>query len=86
MIHSLSGGVIAENGVYLFAKVRVGETPSWYLAPRGTEAGCRVLVPCGRSETLLEGVVERVESCTPQTAPCPLSRVREIAQILPAKS
>lgn len=82
MIHSLSGGVIAENGIYTFAKVRVEDSPCWYLAPRIVKAGDKVLVPFGKAELPAEGVVERVETCTDQTAPVPVRRAREILQIL----
>lgn len=81
MIHSLSGGVIAENGVQTFAKVDVAETPAWYLAPRRLEAGTRVVVPVGRSGRA-EGTVLRCEDCTPQTAPVPMNRARAILRIL----
>lgn len=82
MIHSLSGGVIADNGIYNFAKVRFEETPAWYLAPRGVKAGDRVLAPYGRDGAIKEGTVERVETCTAQTAPVPLSHAREIISVL----
>ncbi len=84
MIHSLSGGVIAENGVVTFAKVRVGDMPCWYLAPFKVEAGQHVLVPYGGGTA--EGVVERVENCTPQTAPVSVKRAKEILALLPQNS
>ncbi len=80
MIHSLSGGVLADGGFYEFAKVRVGETPRWYLNGCGAAAGDRVLVPFGGGSA--EGVVERTESCTAQTAPCPFKRAAEIIAVL----
>ena len=82
MIHSLSGGVLADNGPMLFAKVDVHGTPGWYLAPLIVEAGDRVLVPFGREGDLTEGVVVRVETCTRQTAPVPVSRARSIEKKL----
>lgn len=83
MIHSLSGGVIADNGEYLFAKVRVEDTPCWYLSPfPAVKAGDRVRVPFGSGGRLVLGVVERTERCTKQTAPIPLNRAREIEEIL----
>ncbi len=81
MIHSLSGGVIAENGVATYAKVDVAGTPCWYLSPRRLEAGTRVVVPFGRSGRA-EGTVLRCEDCTPQTAPVPANRARSILRIL----
>ncbi len=83
MIHSLSGGVIAENGEYLFAKVRIGGAPYWYIAPFPVEAGDCVLAPFGRDGRAARGVVERTERCTRQTAPCPMNRVRELSEVLP---
>ena len=84
MIHSLSGGVIAENEVYTFAKVRVGGVPAWFIAPFKVEAGDLVLVPTAGGPS--EGEVERVENCTPQTAPVSVKRAREILALLPKKS
>ena len=84
MIHSLSGGVIADNEMYTFAKVRVGGAPCWFLAPFKVEAGDRVLVPTAGGEA--EGEVERVEFCTPQTAPVSVRRAREILALLPKNS
>lgn len=80
MIHSLSGGVLADGGNYLFAKVGICGTVRWYLAPFPVEAGERVLAPFG--EELAEGVVLRTEMCTPQTAPCPMKRVRSLEKRL----
>ena len=71
MIHSLSGGVLADGEVYTFAKVDVAGTPCWYLAPRKVEAGNKVL-----------GVVVRTENCTRQTAPVPVGRAKNILRIL----
>lgn len=84
MIHSLSGGVLSDGTVYEFAKVRVGETPRWYLNGCGAKAGERVLVPLGAGTA--EGTVERVELCTAQTAPCPMRRAAEILSVLGEKS
>ncbi len=81
MIHSLSGGVLATNGSFLFAKVEIAGAPYWYLSPFAVEAGDRVLAPLG-SEGLAEGVVLRTEVCTPQTAPFPMNRVRSLEKKL----
>ena len=80
MIHSLSGGVLADGEVYTFAKVDVAGTPCWYLAPRKVEVGHKVLVPVGRENA--EGVVVRTENCTRQTAPVPVGRAKRIVRIL----
>ena len=82
MIHSLSGGVIHENGVYTFAKVEVEGLPCWYLAREKVEAGDSVIVPFGKRGERKHGKVLRVENCSEQTAPCPMNRVREIEQVL----
>lgn len=82
MIHSLSGGVIAENGNHLFAKVEIFGTPYWYLAPFTVEAGDKVLAPFGKSEQLVEGTVIRTELCTQQTAPVPMNRVKSLEKKL----
>ena len=84
MIHSMSGGVIAENGEYLFAKVEIGGAPYWYLSPfSALKAGDEVLVPFGKSGALTRGVVLRTERCTRQTAPYPMNRIQAIEEILP---
>ena len=82
MIHSLSGGVIADNGMQSFVKVDVSGTPYWYLAPRRLAPGQRVLVPCGKTGRPAEGTVLRCEDCTPQTAPVPMNRVREVLRVI----
>ena len=83
MIHSLSGGVLADGGIYTFAKVDVDGTPGWYLAPRMLAAGTRVIVPFGRTGVRAQGRVVRCENCTPQTAPVPMGRGRSIVSVLP---
>ncbi len=77
MIHSMSGGVLSDGSVYTFAKVEAGGVPRWYLAPFPVSEGMKVVVPCGRE--LAEGTVVRVETCTRQTAPVPVSRAQELA-------
>ncbi len=84
MIHSLSGGVIADNEMYTFAKVRTDGVPAWFLSPFRVKAGDLVLVPAAGGEAV--GEVERVENCTPQTAPVPVKRAREILGIVPKNS
>lgn len=83
MIHSLSGGVIAENGEYLFAKVEIEGVPYWYVSPFAEiKAGDHVLVPLRAGERFVRGTVMRTERCTRQTAPFPMNRIQEIAEIL----
>ena len=81
MIHSMSGGVLTVNGEHDFAKVKLPDAPRWYLSAFGARAGDRVLVPV--AEGTAEGVVERIERCTAQTAPVPLKRARSILAVLP---
>ncbi len=76
MIHSLSGGVIADNMPVTFAKVDIMGAPYWYIAPFPVEVGEKVLAPFGREERLTEAVVLKVETCTPQTAPVSVSRAK----------
>ena len=81
MIHSLSGGVIAENTEFLYAKVEVEGAPCWYISPfPALKAGDAVEVPVGRGTA--RGVVLRTERVTKQTAPYPVNRTREILEIL----
>lgn len=83
MIHSLSGGVIAENGTFTFAKVEIDGAPYWYLCPFKVKAGDRALVPFGKRETLREGVVLKTEVCSCQCAPVPMNRIKNVEKILP---
>lgn len=87
MIHSLSGGVIAPNEPHTFVKVQVAGEPRWYVLPFGkAEEGQDVLVPFGRDDRAMQGVVLRVETCTAQTAPVPLGRVKRVIRVLPVKT
>lgn len=90
MIHSLSGGIIADNDVLLYCKVEICEgtekgTKRWYISPYPKiKQGDRVKVQCGfagNSQSVC-GVVERVDKVTKQTAPFPVNRTREIEQII----
>ena len=47
MIHSLSGGVIADNTAALFAKVEISGAFYWYIAPFPISAGEKALAPFG---------------------------------------
>lgn len=86
MIHSMSGGVISENGSYIYVFVQIegglykGEK-RWYISPfKNIKAGDRAEIPVG-SRTAA-GRILRVEYVTAQTAPFPLNRTREIERIL----
>lgn len=83
MIHSLAGGVIADNELHTFLKVQAEDVPRWYLAPYALAPGRRVLVPVGHDGRAAEGVVLRTERCTRQTAPVPLVRARSVLRVLP---
>lgn len=83
MIHSLSGGVIKENGEFTFVKVEIDGKPYWYLSPFSTvREGDKVTVPFGKSEGRRHGVVIKVEECKEQCAPVPMNRIKEIDEIL----
>ncbi len=83
MIHSLSGGVIAENGVYTFLKVEVKGQTVWYLtSERGAKAGGKVLVPFGEGDFPEEGTILKVEEATLQCAPVPAKHLKEILKLL----
>ncbi len=81
MIHSLSGGVIADNTAALFAKVEISGAFYWYIAPFPISAGEKALAPFGREERLVEATVVRTELCTPQTAPVPFRRAKMLEKI-----
>ncbi len=80
MIHSMSGGVLAENKVNDFAKVKVGDVPAWYLSLPEAKEGDKVLVPFGGGTR--EGVIERIERCDTFTAPVSPRRAKRILCIL----
>lgn len=82
MIHSLSGGVIADNGLNSFAKVELPDgTKYWYLNEFPTlKVGDQVLVPLGRGKVTAKVVLIELNSV--QTAPIPLNRIKSIEMIL----
>lgn len=81
MIHSLSGGVLSDGESRLFVKVIAEGTPCWYLSPDLTvTAGDEVLVPFGRGTA--QGRVERTMFADGKTSPVPLSRAKEICQVV----
>lgn len=82
MIHSLSGGIIADNQslIYVFVQTDGGEKV-WYISPFPLiKVGDKVLVPL-RGHSVC-GSVLRVENVTKQTAPWPVNRTREIEALL----
>ena len=81
MIHSLSGGVLADGEIYTFAKVEMMGEARWYISPLPVKAGDKVVVPLGMLEEG-EGVVLKVDSHTVQTATCSLKRAPEILRVL----
>lgn len=86
MIHSLSGGVICDVGVYSFAKVELLEgfdqgLSFWYLNEfLELKEGDTVRVPRGRYIVL--GKVVRIERNSAQTAPVPMNRILPIEEIV----
>ncbi len=81
MIHSLSGGVLADNGPFTFAKVQTENALKWYLSPFPVKEGDGVLVPAGAFGEA-RGVVIKTETCSKQTAPVPFSHAQEIIRVL----
>ncbi len=88
MIHSLSGGVIRENGYYDFAKVifcdaPYNDRPYWYLCPFfEAKEGDFVYAPVGKDGRLFRAQIVKMErSVNEQTAPVPMNRIKEIARI-----
>ncbi len=82
MIHSLSGGVIAENGTHTFVKVEIDQMPYWYLSPFKVKEGDTVLVPFGKWEMLREGKVVKIETCSAQCAPVPMNRIKSVEKVI----
>ncbi len=84
MIHSLSGGVIKENGYYTFVKAEIDGAPYWFIAPDGTEAGDKIIAPVGKREILREGIVLKAEhNVSQQCAPFPMNRMKKVERVLP---
>lgn len=83
MIHSLSGGVLSENGNHTFTKVEIGGASYWFLSPFSTvKEGDIVLVPFGKFDLPREATVLKVEENTAQCAPVPMNKIKEILEIL----
>ncbi len=88
MIHSLAGGVIKDNGVYTFVKVRFSQSPFddrpfWYVCPfPEVEEGTGVFAPVGRENKILQGTVVKVErNLNEQLAPVPMNKIKEIDRL-----
>lgn len=81
MIHSLSGGVIAENGMYTFVKAQA-ESIWWYVCPFSeVKEGDKVLL--SRGSKTFEGTVLKVErAVSNQCAPVPMNRAGKVEKIL----
>ncbi len=81
MIHSLSGGVIADNTPFLCAKAEAEGEQRWFLSPFPVREGDRVLALFGAQER--EGVVIKTEYCTRQTSPVPVRMLVPLLKKLP---
>ena len=81
MIHSLSGGVISDGGIYTFVKVELDGAPRWYICPFPVKEGDCVVVSYNFIEER-ECVVLKAESCTAQTAPCSVKHTPEVLKVL----
>lgn len=82
MIHSLSGGVLSENGRHTFVKVELGGAPYWFLSPCPVKTGDRVLVPFGKGDFPTEAVAVKVEEATAQCSPVPMKHLKELYRVL----
>lgn len=83
MIHSLSGGVIRDNGILTFVKVEIDGAPYWYLSPfPAVKAGDVVLAPFGKRGEPRRAAVLKVEQTDAQRAPVPMNRIREIEGLI----
>lgn len=89
MIHSLSGGVIADNGYYTFVKVvfedeRYADRPYWFVSPTSSvEVGNAVLAsPSKQSPALRARVVKVEKNVSSQCSPIPMNRITEIQAII----
>lgn len=82
MIHSMSGGVLEDGGLYRFAKVRLEGEARWYLAPFPVKEGDCVCVP--HEGEAKRGTVERVETCSKATAPVSPTRAQAILSFFEA--
>jgi hypothetical protein len=82
----MGGGVIENYDNLIYAKVQYLQGlqaggKMWFISPfKSIKVGDKVKVPCGSAS--VEGIVERVENVTKQTAPYPVNRTREIEEIL----
>jgi hypothetical protein len=82
MIHSLSGGIIADYEKLIYAFVDCGGQKMWYISPfPKISVGDKVNVPTSFGQ-LAVGEVVRLEVVTKQTAPYPVNRTKEIDSIL----
>ena len=84
MIHSLSGGVIKDDGGHTFVKVviRGEETGRWYLSDEfPVLVGMRVVVPFKDGHA--EGVVERVDAgLSAKATPIPLGKAQSVISVV----
>lgn len=86
MIHSMSGGVIRDQGSFDFVKVAIDgdPVPHWYISDFDVEEGDRVSAPVGKAQTPAPATVLRVErNVSGQVTPVPLrSAKRLIAKLI----
>lgn len=89
MIHSMAGGRLGGVSYNDFAKVKIIEGPLvgdkyWYICTGlSVEAGSKVLVPLGASNTLVKAEVERVDKAVSNfSSPVPVKRAKRIDKVL----
>lgn len=81
MIHSLAGGLVKGPKYYDFAKVEIkDEGAFWYENPFPfLEVGSLVTVPFGKNDTLVQGVIVRIDkSVSSYSAPIPIKHAKKI--------
>lgn len=85
MIHSMSGGVLDEYGVYTFAKVKFDgdDRPYWYISDFEIAEGDRVSAPFGVGGLSKPATVVAVEhNVSAQVSPVPIKRAKRLLQKL----
>ena len=88
MIHSLAGGKIQRLKFADFAKVKISDAPFegdiyWFIACGTEKVGDTVVVPLGKNNTQVQGVVLRIDkNVSNQVSPVPISRAKKVLRVL----
>ena len=82
MIHSLSGGVIKDNGVHRLVKVSTGGDERYYLSDEfAVSVGDKVIVPTERGAETCE-VLKVLSNITSQNSPLNLKQTESVINIV----